>query len=226
MTVIAMTREMGSLGKDVAKGVADRLGLDLVYHEIVKHIADHMHLTPSAVVHYLDGTAGLLNRLRVDRRKLALFTAEEIFEVARHGNVLIRGWGATALLAPVSHVVRVRVRAPMELRIQRMVERIDPWNADAAREEIRRSDAAHDRVLRELCGVADWENPRHYHRVFDTGQQSVEECIEALIALAQQPQFQPTPESEAKLAQLAEGMHVKAAELSEMSAVAHSHEGL
>jgi len=36
MTVIAMTREMGSLGKDVAFGVAEKMGLEVVHHELVE----------------------------------------------------------------------------------------------------------------------------------------------------------------------------------------------
>ena len=38
MTVIAMTREMGSLGGEVAQGLARELGLKLVYHEIVESL--------------------------------------------------------------------------------------------------------------------------------------------------------------------------------------------
>ena len=43
MTVIAMTREMGSLGKDVAAGLADQLGLTVVHHELVEqHLAERL----------------------------------------------------------------------------------------------------------------------------------------------------------------------------------------
>ena len=41
MTVVAMTREMGSLGKDVASGLAERLNLTVVHHELVeRHLAE------------------------------------------------------------------------------------------------------------------------------------------------------------------------------------------
>jgi hypothetical protein len=36
MAVIAMTREIGTLGKDVAAGLAERLGLDVIHHELIK----------------------------------------------------------------------------------------------------------------------------------------------------------------------------------------------
>ena len=35
MAVIAMTRELATLGRDVAAGLAERLGLDVVHHELV-----------------------------------------------------------------------------------------------------------------------------------------------------------------------------------------------
>ena len=37
MTVIAMTREMGSRGKDVALGLASRFGLEIIHHELIEH---------------------------------------------------------------------------------------------------------------------------------------------------------------------------------------------
>ena len=39
----------GSLGRDVALGLADRLGLDLVQHELVEHIAEKMHMQEGSV---------------------------------------------------------------------------------------------------------------------------------------------------------------------------------
>jgi cytidylate kinase len=50
MTVIAMTREIGSLGADVAAGVAEELNLKIVYSEIVANqIAERMGIEESAV---------------------------------------------------------------------------------------------------------------------------------------------------------------------------------
>jgi len=36
ITVIAMTREMGSLGRDVATGISERLSMKLVHQELVE----------------------------------------------------------------------------------------------------------------------------------------------------------------------------------------------
>ncbi|MBA2721837.1 MAG: cytidylate kinase family protein [Methylibium sp.] len=99
MTVIAMTREMGTLGKDVAQGLADQMGLKVVHHEVIEHGLAGRLGTPERSVHrYLEGSVSLLEKWKIDRKQVSRITAEEILERAQDGNVVIRGWGATALL--------------------------------------------------------------------------------------------------------------------------------
>ena len=117
MTVIAMTQEMGSLGKDVALGVAGALGLTQVRDEISEQVARRLDKRDSAIGRYLEGKSGLRERVGINSRSVAIFSAEEVFEYAVKDNVLIRGWGAVYLLQPVSHVLRVRICASFEQRV-------------------------------------------------------------------------------------------------------------
>ena len=72
MAVIAMTREMATLGKDVAAGLADRLGLTVVHHELVEHgIAERAGMPESEVHRFLEGEASLLERWKIDRKRLS-----------------------------------------------------------------------------------------------------------------------------------------------------------
>ena len=99
MTVIAMTREIGSLGNDVAAGLAARLGLRMFRSEIVAStVAERLGVETGAVLRYVEGSASLRERWQIDRRKLFRYTAEEILRLAQQGNVLIKGWGAATLL--------------------------------------------------------------------------------------------------------------------------------
>src|SRR6185436_17401739 len=140
MAVIAMTREMGSLGKDVAAGLADQMGLTVVHHELVEHhLAERLGIKESAVHRYLEGEASLLERWKIDKQKLSRYTAEEILELAQKDNVVIRGWGAVAVLRAVPHVLRVRVCAPMPFRERVIMERLALKDASQARSEIEQS---------------------------------------------------------------------------------------
>src|SRR5258705_10607981 len=125
MPLVAITREMGSLGKDAAAALAEELGVALVYHGVIAHLADRMRVRKSHVIRLLDGSAGLLERLTADKTSLSIFSADEIVNLAMQGQgAVIRGWGATHLLRDVPHAVCARVCAPFELRKRRMMERL------------------------------------------------------------------------------------------------------
>src|SRR5579859_4678611 len=118
MTVIAMTRQMGCLGTEVAAGIAGRLGLDIIHSEIVaNNVAERLGVEQSTVRRYVEGSASLFERLAINKRKFSRYTAEEILGLAQRGNVLIRGWGAATLLRDMPQVISVRVCASMEFRV-------------------------------------------------------------------------------------------------------------
>ena len=199
MTVIAMTREMGSLGKDVALGLSVQMGLTVVHHELVERdLADRMDMRESEVHRFLEGQASLLERWKIDQTRLSRYTADEILQLAQRDNVLIRGWGATHLLSGVHHVIRVRVCAPMSSRIERLMERLGIEDRAVARREIQRSDAAHTRVMHSFFD-ADWENPINYDIVLNTAHVPVEACIDQVRLLTESPAFKVTEDSRGAL---------------------------
>lgn len=202
MPVIAMTREMGSRGKDVALRLAELLELEIVHHELVEHhLAEKMQLHESAVHRYLEGRTKLLDRWRIDKERLAYCTADEIFELAEQGNALIRGWGATKLLGDISHVVCVRVCASMQSRVSTLMERLDIDREALAQKEIQENDAAHARVMHETFQV-NWEDPVHYDLVLNTDRVCIDECAELVKKLVESTAFQETQASRVALAEM------------------------
>ena len=211
MPIVAITREMGSLGKDVAQGLGQALGLPVVYHEVIDHLADRMRVRKSHVIRLLDGSAGLLERLTADKTSLSIFTADEIFDLAaRGGGAVIRGWGATHLLREVPHAVCVRVCAPFEVRRNRMMERLAAEDAERVGEEIRLNDEAHTAIMRRHFGLR-WTDPEHYDLVLNTQRVSVDECVSEVLALVRSPRFVETGQGRARLGDLALAARVRAA---------------
>lgn len=211
MPLIAMTREMGSLGKDVAAAVSARLGKPVVHHEIIDQLADKMRLRKSHVIRFLDGKANVWERLTTDKTSLSIFTADETLALAESDNVaVIRGWGSAHLLRPIQHVICVRVCAPMNLRVKRMMERLDTDDVDLVTDEIRLSEEAHGAITRRHFGV-NWQDPEQYDLALNTERVAIEECADEVMALVKNPAFQPTEQSLQMLANLALESHVRAA---------------
>lgn len=211
MPIIAITREMGSLGKDVAAGLGQVLNLPIVYHEVADRLADRMRVRKSHVIRLLDGTAGLLQRLTADKTSLAIFSAEEIYDLAlQESGAVIRGWGATQLLREIPHAICVRVCAPLELRKRRMMERLNTDDDATVSMEIHCNDQAHMAVIQRNFGV-HWADSENYDVAFNTERISVDECIEEVIRLVKSDAFAETEQSRQHLEDRALAARVRAA---------------
>ena len=210
MPVIALTQEMGSLAKDVSLKLAETLGLAVMRHEVIEHVADRMQVSTSLIGRLRGGKAGLVERLTTDSRSVALYTAEELFALADRGNVVLRGWGATCLLRPVPHVVCVRITRSMKKRVEWLMAHLETDDAEFAEAEIRRSDDAHAARMHAQFGVT-WGDPVLYDLVLNTDRLSVDSCVAQIRALVERPEFAETPASRALLANMALAARVKSA---------------
>jgi cytidylate kinase len=202
VTVIAMTQEMASLGKDVALGVAEKLGLQLVRHEVGDMVAGRMQVKKALIRRIREGKASRVEKWSADEKTISIFTAEEVFDLAVKGNVLIRGWGATLLLRSVPHIPCIRVCAPLEVRVKRLMERLETDDEELARHEIDVDDAARAARMGEHFNVT-WGDPTLYDLTLNTERVSIAACVDEVVALAQSPGFQETAPSRQLVADLA-----------------------
>lgn len=210
MPVIAMTQEMGSLAKDVALELAQSMNLAVMRHEVVQHVAEKMHVHSSLINRLREGKAGLVERLTTDKERVALYSAEEVLELANQGNVVVRGWGATCLLRPIPHVVCVRVTRSLEKRVEWLMGHLETDDREFAESEIRRSDSAHASRMHHQFGVT-WGDPLLYDLVLNTDRLTVSSCVEQIRLLCSRPEFQESEESRKLLANMTLAARVRAA---------------
>lgn len=212
MPLIAMNREIGSLGKDVAQGLADLLGIKIQHHEIIDHLANRARVRKSHVVSFLEGTQGLFERLTTDQLSLRILTADEIVSLAAShpGGIVLRGWGATSLLKDVPHVVRVCITASRRERVSRMMERLDTTDATQVGRIVDHNDEAAQAVMRRHFHI-DVRDINEYDLGFNTDRISAAECVDKIAAVLKSPRFAETEESRAKLRDVATMHQVRAA---------------
>ncbi len=210
MAVIALTQGMGSLAQDVAEQLAQELGLATLQHEVAERVADKMHVPKSLISRLRAGKAGALERWRADTQSIAVYTAEQVLEAAAHGNVVLRGWGATQLLRTVPHVPCIRIMRPFEKRVQWLMTELDIDDRGLAEEEIRRSDQSNASRMSEQFGV-EWGDPALFDLVLNTDRLSVDTCVQQIKALLGRPEFAETPASRGLLQGMALSARVRAA---------------
>jgi cytidylate kinase len=211
MPLIAMNREMGSLGNEVAHGLEQALGVKLRHHEMIDQLANRARIRKSHVISFLDGTQGLLERLTTDQVRLRVLTADEILSMAESDEaVLLRGWGATSLLKEVPHAVRVCVSASRRIRVQRMMERLNSDDREKVERVVDNNDESARAVMRRHFHI-DPRDINEYDMGFNTDRVSVDQCVDEIVKMVKSPQFAETEASRAKLRDVALAQHVRAA---------------
>jgi cytidylate kinase len=211
MPLIAMNREMGSLGRDVAAGLEQALGMRVRHHEIIDHLANRARMRKSHVVSFLEGRQGLLERLTTDQVRLRVLTADEILSMAESDDaVILRGWGATSLLKDVPHAVRVCVSASRRTRVKRMMERLDSTDQDKVQRIVDLNDEAARAVMRRNFHIEPGDL-NEYDVGFNTDRVPVDQCVDEVVKMVKSAQFAETDASRALLRDVALAHHVRAA---------------
>lgn len=178
MAIITISREMGSGGIPVAHKVAEKLGYQLIDGEMIMAAAEAYGLSAEAVEqadekppHFVDT---LDSKQFLDLHLIELI----ILEAALKGNVVIYGRGGQDLLKDVNSVLRTRIIAPFEDRVERWAERewLDP---DRARYLVRKSDQQRAGFIKYYFD-RDWDDSVHYDLVINTQRLSEDKAVEVI----------------------------------------------
>jgi cytidylate kinase len=166
MAVITISRQLGSLGCDIADAVVQRLGYRKAWRGLINQAARRAR-TPEMALEMLDelGLLGIKPPLSAEKEYLDAIR-ELIKELARDDNILIVGRGGQAVLRDWSNTLHVRVIAPLDVRVNRLVAQ-QGIPEDAALAQIRTSDRRRKRFVERAYHV-DWGDPTLYDLVLNT----------------------------------------------------------
>jgi cytidylate kinase len=197
MTVILVTQEAGSRGQEIAAGVANCLGIELVSRRRLERcIAHRMQVAEATVRRICKGKASLLERWMIDGRRLERCMAQEVMELAARDDVLIQTGRVAPLLRLIKHVICVHVCATgASLTTE------SPNKSGTVEPGVHQGDSARPWLRRPPCDNK-CARLHLYDLVINTERIPVAQCVEQVRRLAQCPQFQPTPASRAVLANL------------------------
>lgn len=178
MAIITISREMGSGGIPIAHKVAEELGYRLIDGETIMEAAAAYGLSPEAVEQADEKPPHFVDTMD-SKQSLDLHLIELIIlEAALKGNVVIYGRGGQDLLKEIKSVLRTRIIAPFEDRIERWAERewLDP---DRARLLVRKSDQQRAGFIKYYFD-RDWEDSVHYDLTINTQRLSEDKAVEII----------------------------------------------
>jgi cytidylate kinase len=209
MTIVAISREMGSGGYEIGAAVAKALNFEYVNRQILLQ-AVHAHGVPEAkLMDVVERRPSLWERFDTERRRYLIFLDAAYYAFAEKGNLVTASRSGPFFVRDVSHALRVRIMAPFEVRVRRVMEQ-EKVDQKAAAAKVRAYDREMSGRIDYLFGV-DWTRPENYDLVVNTRDDAWEFYTDLLVAAARHPQYQPTPESRQKVRDLSLAAQVRAA---------------
>ena len=166
MTIVAISREMGSGGYEIGAAVAKALNFEYVNRQILLEAA-HAHGVPEAtLVDVVERRPSLWERFDAERRRYLTFLEAAYYAFAERGNLVTASRSGPFFVRDVRHALKVRIMAPVEVRVRRVMaqERLDQKAATA---KVRAYDREMSGRIDYLFGV-DWTQPENYDLVINT----------------------------------------------------------
>lgn len=185
MAILTISREFGSGGHEVGRKIAESLdyeylGKDNIFQDI--KASGHQWEEWARELDEHDPT--LWERYDWSFRGFGALIQSMILDHALHDRIVIMRRGGSFLLKGVSHALRVRILAPLEFRIARIISR-DAIDASTARRLVDRADRERNGFVQALYGKPI-NDPSEYDVTFDTSINSHEEIIQHITALLEE----------------------------------------
>jgi cytidylate kinase len=190
MAIITISRGSMSGGEALAECLHQRLGYPLLGREVLVEAAAKLGVPEETLTQKFEKSPGLWSRLTESRRLYLVAIQAAIAERAASGDLIYHGHAGHMLLQGVPNVLRVRLIAPMEMRIRTVMER-QGLTREAAVDYIETVDAERVRWSKFIYGV-DWTDPGLYDLVLNLEKMSLETACSVVAQVILRPEFETT----------------------------------
>jgi len=178
--ILTISREFGSGGREIGQAVAHALGYTYIDREAI--LADIRRDGPKweEWAEDLDEHCPTVwEKYDWSFRGFAALIQWHILDHARRGGVVIIGRGGNFVLKGVPHACRIRVTAPLDVRIERIVKR-EGVDRETAAWLCEKTDRERAGFLHSIYG-GRWDDPAEYDQVYSVAGQSVDLEVKAVI---------------------------------------------
>lgn len=197
MGIIAVSRGASHLGKIVAQKVAEELGYTCLGRELVAEAARKLGVSPELMDAKIEEAPTVWERLTSERRIYVMGMQAALAEHLRKGDLVYHSYAGHLLMTGVPGLLKVRVIAPVEVRMARVMEEMKASREEAA-EYVAKVDDQRARWTRFIYGV-DWRDSSQYDLILNLATMLVEVASKAIAGVAQSAEFSQPKDGAAKI---------------------------
>ena len=223
MAILSISREYQNGSPEIGRAVADQLGYDFVDRYCIYTNLNEVGEKWGKLAKELDEERpNLWEKYDREYQGFIALIESTIYKYAAKDKAVILGRGSVFLLQDIPHVLKVRLYAPLEVRLERVMlkDELDRKTAEEILEKIDKSRAGY---VQAIYGkqLQDIEN---YDLFFNTGIQTYEQVTQNLIEVLKGWDQRATPEGRQRLKDLALTANIKARILTHPEVVIHTLE--
>ncbi len=197
MAIISIGRGTKSGGEALAQCLAERLGYPILGREVLQDAAAQLGVPARDLTEKMEEAPRFFSRSTTLRKTYIAAVQAALADHCVQGKLIYHGLAGGFLLKDVPGVLRVRLIAPVELRVHSLMEAqgMDEATAEAYIGDV---DDARARWVKTMYG-AQINHPVNYDLVLNLGSFTVTEGCKILAATLARPEFEIT---EARLGEL------------------------
>ena len=188
MATITISRLLGSEGAAIAEKVAQKLSYPLVTKQILEKILEQYGL--DHLDSFYKAPPRLWSRLDYETRHLVSMLNTVMLGIAKRGETVILGRGGYAALKNLAGALHVRVQAPLQTRVRKIVEREGSDDIRLMERLVKDNDKARAMFVNGFYD-ADFHRAEQFNIVIDTGLIPVDLAVEWIVAASQMADASP-----------------------------------
>jgi cytidylate kinase len=202
MAIITISRQLGSLGTEIAQGAAEKLRYEYVDKKRIEQALSNYGVLPPEVEKFDEKKPSFWDIFLLQKKRFLHSLEAVIYDLARKGNLVIVGRGGQVLLRYLPGVLHVRIIAPFDIRVKRIMA-AEGGDEKKATRTLNRSDRDSAGFLRSFFEV-DWEDQTLYDLMINTEKLVAETGVNLIVQSISSPEIQEGGKAtEAKLTDLA-----------------------
>jgi cytidylate kinase len=203
MPSITISRQLGSLGDEVAQAIAERLNYQVVCRDLINQAAIRCG-APEMALFMIDDLDLLgLRPTRKSRQHFLTSMSEVMHELAAQGDYVIVGRAGQMILKDYPGVLHVKVIAPARLRIERIATE-QSISLEAAQAQVLGSDRSRRNYLIRYYHVR-WDDPELYDLIVNTSRLAPADAACLICQAMKQCIFQTMQNSRSTILQTTNG---------------------
>jgi cytidylate kinase len=210
MSIITISRGTKSSGLELANRLSEKLGYTtLSMEEVIAESARKYNIMNDILLDKLEKTPSLWQKFTNDYARYIIFIQCALLAAIKKDNVIYHGYAGQVLLKGLSHVLKLRIEAPLAYRVNSVKEEFN-YNNEKAITYINKVDMRRKKWIKMVYNE-DWYNPSLYDLWVNLQNMSMDNICELVSMAVNHKDFKSNQESIRQLDNLSLKCEVQAA---------------